>query len=167
MNTNYELLITNLEGLIKAHRNLLDIVRIERDILISSDLDQITANNQRKEQSLEELVKLDLIRMDLVNKLCKEEGLSPDKARLLELAKHFEGEKAQRLRSLHAVLDLLLKRVKANNLKNEHLIQEALQDITGAMNTVKNTLKAKPIYQKKGGAKAQATQSGQLVSRQV
>jgi flagellar biosynthesis/type III secretory pathway chaperone len=63
-------------------------------------------------------------------------------------------------------LELLLRRVQEYNRQNETLVQNALSNITGAMNSIKGTLQEKPTYQKRGEVEGHAS-SGQLVSREA
>lgn len=162
----YNKLCEKLEGLIKTYRNLLNVVRKEKDILVDADLDKLNENNKAKEKLLIEVRKLEEERIKFTAELAKAEGLE-ESAKLLDFAYHFGGEKAERLRSIQSVLDLLLKRVKDYNQKNSVLVNSALANITGAMNSIKETLQDKPTYENKGGVKKQEVQAGQLVRREI
>ena len=47
-----EMLTVTLEDLIKVYRNLLETVRKEKDILVSTKLDELNENNRTKEAML-------------------------------------------------------------------------------------------------------------------
>ncbi|OFZ17877.1 MAG: hypothetical protein A2Z20_05880 [Bdellovibrionales bacterium RBG_16_40_8] len=65
------------------------------------------------------------------------------------------------------MLELLLKRVREHNAQNEILVKSALENVTGAMGSICNTLKDKPTYQKTGGIASRPAESGQLVSKEA
>lgn len=86
--------------------------------------------------------------------------------RLLDLVVHFNGEPGDKLRNVHSVLTLLLKRIQELNLQNENLVNSALQTITGAIGSIKETISIKPTYEKKGEKKS-LNENGHLVRREV
>lgn len=159
-------LIAVLEDEIKVYRHLLDVVRKEKDILISANLDDLNENNRTKEAMLLKIRGLEANRLKLSVESYQELGLSGEHPRLLEMAKHVNDETAEKLRNIHSVLDLLLRRIQEFNRQNEELVQSALTNVTGAMNAIKGTLADKPTYQKKGEVEGH-TSAGQLVSREA
>ena len=160
-------LIQNLEEQVKVYRHLLEVVRKEKDILISANLDDLNENNKIKEAMLIKIRALELERIRLASEVCGSLGLNQEDPRLLEIARVVGGEPADRLRSIQSVLELLLKRVQEYNQQNESLVQSALANITGAMNAIRGTLQDKATYQKKGEVAAQPAAAGQLVSKEA
>ena len=73
--------------------------------------------------------------------------------------------KSDKLRSLYSVVTLLLKRLAENNQQNEALVRAALDNITGAMNAIKDAFTESPTYEAKGAARRSS--SGHLVRREV
>ena len=163
----YNQLTESLEEIVKVYRHLLDIVRKEKDILVATRLDDLNENNRAKEAMLIKIRAMDVQRQKQAEDLCQHLGLNPAEPRLLEIARHLQGESGERLRNLHSVLDLLLKRVREFNQQNEVLVNTALQNITGAMSALRDGLKDKPTYQRKGEVSSQPASSGQLVSREA
>jgi flagellar biosynthesis/type III secretory pathway chaperone len=159
-------LIDVLENEIKVYRHLLDVVRKEKDILISANLDELNENNRTKEAMLLKIRALEAQRLKVSVEAYQELGLNGEHPRLLEMAKHVDDETAEKLRNIHSVLDLLLRRIQEFNRQNEELVQSALTNVTGAMNAIKGTLQEKPTYQKKGEIEGHAS-AGQLVSREA
>jgi flagellar biosynthesis/type III secretory pathway chaperone len=159
-------LVTVLEEQIKVYRTLLDVVRKEKDILVSANLDELNENNRSKEAMLLKIRSLETQRMKFATELSQSLNLTAESPRLLEIAKHLTDEAGDKLRNLHSVLELLLRRVQEYNRQNETLVQNALSNITGAMNSIKGTLQEKPTYQKRGEVEGHAS-SGQLVSREA
>lgn len=164
-----ELLILNLDEQIRVYRHLLEIVRKEKDILISANLDDLNENNRSKEAMLVKIRALEQERIHFAKEVCEELGIDSTSPRLLDIALHLDSEKAEKLRNLHSVLDLHLKRVQELNKKNEVLVQSALANITGAMNNLKNVLDDKKTYKRKGekDTKNSSQLSGQLVRKNV
>jgi flagellar biosynthesis/type III secretory pathway chaperone len=160
-------LIQNLEEQVKVYRHLLEVVRKEKDILISANLDDLNENNRTKEAMLLKIRALELERIKVATSVCAHLGLAQEEPRLLDIARIVGGEAADRLRSIHSVLELLLKRVQEYNLQNESLVQAALANITGAMNAIRGTLQDKSTYQRKGEVAAQPASAGQLVSKEA
>lgn len=163
----YDKLVFNLEDQVKIYRSLLEVVRREKDILVSANLDDLNENNKAKEAMLLKLRALETSRLRYASELATLEKLKMENPGLNDLAIHFGGEVEDRLRNLHSVLDLLLRRVQEYNKQNESLVKSALEKITGAMKSIRDTLTEKPVYQAKGQIADKATQPGQLVSREA
>ncbi len=171
MNTNktelFNELVTLLEDQIRVYRSLLDVVRHEKDILVSADLDELNENNRTKEAMLIKVRSMEAQRIKVASDLSQVLGLDPTAPRLLELARVLEGEPGERLRSLHSVMELLLKRVQEHNKSNEVLVKSALENITGAMKAIRDTLQDKPTYKRQGEVTAAPASSGQLVRKEA
>ena len=159
-------LLDALEEQIKIYRALLDVVRKEKEILVSANLDDLNENNRAKEAMLIKIRSLEGQRLTLAAQIYQSLGLQGEQPRLLEIARHVRVEDGDKLRSVHSVLELLLRRVQEYNRQNETLVQSALNNITGAMNAIKATLQDKPTYQKQGGVEG-VTSAGMLVSREA
>lgn len=159
-------LIGTLEDQVKVYRSLLEVVRKEREILVSANLDDLNENNRSKEAMLIKIRALEAQRLKAAADVYLSLGMNGDQPRLLDIARFVSDAQADKLRSIHSVLELLLKRVQEYNRQNESLVQSALTNITGAMNALKNTLQEKPTYQKQGEVQGQAP-AGQLVSREA
>lgn len=162
----YEKMCESLEDLIKVYRALLEIVRKEKEILVSANIDDLNENNKAKEAMLMKVRALEHSRVKFAVELAQLEGLNSEKPRLMDLAAHLEGQRGDRLRQIHSVLELLLKRVQDYNRQNEILVKSALDSITGAVDSIRDSLVEKPTYTKPGEKPAVA-QSGQLVSREA
>lgn len=163
----YMKLTNNLEDLVKVYRGLLTVVRAEKDILVSADLDDLNGNNKSKEKLILALRKLEKERIQIIADLVQKEHFQSVNPSLLELANFYQGIRGDKLRNMHSVLELLIKRVKEFNLQNEILVKSALSNISGAINSIKEVLEENKTYQEKGSVKAQPAQSGQLVSREA
>jgi flagellar biosynthesis/type III secretory pathway chaperone len=162
----YTILCETLDEQIRVYRHLLEVVRKEKEILISANLDDLNENNKSKEAMLLRIKTLETTRIQVASDFAVMLGLPAEQPRLLEMAARMADPHGEQLRTLHAVLDLLLKRIQEYNRQNETLVQSALNNITGAMKAIRDTLQEKPTYQRKGEI-AGATSSGQLVSKEA
>lgn len=167
MGENISNLLASLEEQIKVYRHLLEIVRKEKDILVAANLDELNENNRAKEAMLIKIRALESDRIKWAALVYKDlEIPGGEEPRLLEIARYLDSARADQVRNVHSVLELLLRRVQEYNRQNEALVQSALTNITGAMKAIKGTLEEKPTYQKKGEVEGVAS-SGQLVSREA
>lgn len=164
---SYNGLTECLDNLVKVYRSLLEIVRREKDILTSSKLDELTENNKAKDAMLVRIRSLENSRMKLARDLATHVGSDPEAPRLLDIATRIEHVSADKLRSLHSVLDLLVRRVSEVNKQNEELVQSALSNITGAMEAIRDTLTDKPTYGQKGAMSSIKNEGGSIVRKEV
>lgn len=157
----------SLDDLIKVYRSLLNTIRNEKEILISSNLEELEKSNKSKETILLKVRKMDEARQKVTKELAESEGLDPEVTRLLDFAKHFGGEEGDRLRKLHSVLDLLLTRIQEINQNNEVLVKVALDNVTGGISNIRDSLSENKVYKKGGAVQSTPAESGQLVRRQI
>lgn len=160
-------LIQTLDEQIKVYRHLLEVVRKEKEILVSANLDDLSENNKSKEAMLLKVRSLETDRLSLAKQVSEGLGIDAQNPRLLEIAKYVAPEMADKLRNMHSVLELLLRRVQEHNKKNEVLVQSALANITGAMTNLKNVLEEKKTYKRKGDLGKSSNIAGQLVSKEA
>lgn len=109
----FQKLEANLEELTKIYRNLLEVVRKEKEILIRADREALEENNQIKEELLYKLRAQDSLRSRYAMDLATIVGGDVENPRLLELAQKLASlpAAADRLRTQHAALDILIRRI--------------------------------------------------------
>lgn len=164
----YQKLEANLEELTKIYRQLLDVVRKEKEILVRADRDALEESNLVKEELLYKLRAQDSLRsryaMDLANLV----GADAENPRLLELAQKLAGTPAaDRLRVQHSALDMLITRITAINKENEEYTKSALKSLNGALDNIKEALSGKKTYERKGQYKQGPQVSGNFVSKEA
>lgn len=159
----------NLENLTKVYRTLLDVVRKEKEILVASKLEELTENNKVKDTVLVRIRSLENTRMKCARDLAQALGADVENPRLLDIATYANAQWQDRLRNMHAVLDLLVRRVSEVNKGNEELVQAALTNITGAMNEIRDGMKPKATYARQGqiAQPAPGATGGRLVSKEA
>jgi flagellar biosynthesis/type III secretory pathway chaperone len=169
-NASHQQLYTDLfeclENLVKVYRSLLDVVRREKEILVASKLEELTENNKSKDTMLLRIRSLENGRMKCARDLAQAIGADVEQPRLLDIAIHSGPEHQERLRNMHSVLELLIRRVSEVNRQSEELVQAALANITGAMDSIRNELKPKPVYARQGQIAPGKPEGGQLVRRE-
>jgi FlgN protein len=165
--TIFEKLIANLEELTKNYRQLLNCVRKEKDLLIKTDLNALDENTVEKENLVYKIKALDALRINYAIEMAASVGLDTQNVRLLDIAQKLNGEKSDRLRSLHGVLDLIIRRLSELNKENEKYAQSALQTVQSAMGSFKDALMGQKTYQSKGQYQQGHDRSGHLVRREA
>ncbi len=163
----YENLVTNLDELVKQYRLLLDCVRKEKDLLISTDLEKINENTALKEQIIFKIRSLDGLRVNYATELANLLGADSENVRLLELAQKMGGAQGDKLRLFHSTLELIIKRLSDLNSENSKYAESALKNIDTAMNGFKDTLMGQKTYQNKGKYQQGPDKSGHLVSKEA
>ncbi len=164
---SYEKLVIHLDELTKNYRQLLDCVRKEKDLLISTDVEKLNENNLQKEQLLYQIKSMDALRVNYATELSTHLGLDVQKVRLLEIAQKIGGTKADKLRTFHAALEMIIKRLTELNQSNAKYAESALKNVNSAMNSFKDTLMGQKNYQNKGKYTQGNDKSGHLVSRKA
>lgn len=164
----FQKLEANLEELTKIYRSLLDIVRKEKDLLLQANREALEESNKLKEELLFKLRAQDSLRSRYAMDLAGLVGADVENPRLLELAQKLAGTPAaDRLRTQHSALDMLIKRITEINKENEEYANSALNTLNGAMNDIKETLTGKKTYERKGGYKTGPQVSGNFVSKEA
>lgn len=164
----FQKLETNLEELTKIYRALLDVVRKEKELLLAADREALEENNRIKEDLLFKLRAQDALRSRYAMDLATMVGADVENPRLLELAQKLSGTPASdRLRTQHAALDMLIKRITDINKENEEYTKSALGTLNGALNDIKDTLTGKKTYGGKGQYKTGPQVAGNFVSKEA
>ncbi len=158
----------NLEELTKIYRSLLDIVRKEKELLLKADREALDESNKLKEELLFKLRAQDSLRSRYAMELATMVGADIENPRLLELAQKLAGTPAaDRLRTQHAALDILIKRITEINKDNEEYAKSALNTLNGALDEIKDTVSGKKTYGGKGQYKQGPQVSGNFVSKEA
>lgn len=163
---SYQRLVANLEEMTKLYRQLLDLVRKEKQLLIDADMTKLEENNEIKENLLYKIKSIDGLRMRYAAELASLVHADHENPRLLDIAKNLGGAEGDRLRVIHSALDLLIKRLSELNKENEGVAQSALKNLNGALGNIKDTLSGKKTYGAKGQVQRGPEQAGHFVSKE-
>lgn len=167
----YNKLTSSLDELVKLYRNLLDIVRKEKEYLIQSEIEAINASNKAKDAVLTKIRAADIVRERYARDLAQAIGSDAKNPRLLEIAQKMTGvgasPEADRLRQLHSILVLLIERVAEINKANAQYTENALKTLSLALGEVKSTLGGKKVYERKGKLNEGPNRAGNFVSKEA
>ncbi len=165
---SYSKLVLNLEDLTKLYRQLLEIVRKEKELLIAADITKLDENNKEKEALLYKIRSQDSARERYAKEFAQVIGGDVNAPRLLDFAKILHGTGAEkRLRTIHSMLEMIVTRVQALNKENEEYAQSALGLLNGAMTNVKETLAGKKTYARKGKMEYGPDRAGNFVKKEA
>ena len=163
----YEKLMNNLDELTKCYRQLLDVVRSEKEILKESKIEKLNAVNASKDQLITQIKSLDALRGNYAGDLAHQVGADTVQPRLLDLAVRMGGAEGEKLRSMHSMLELLLKRLIEINKENADSAQVALNNVNKTLDSFKDNLMGPKNYKRQGQVNVGPDKSGNLVSREA
>ena len=162
----YKNLEAVLEDEIKVYRHLLDLVRQEKEVLVSAKIDELNENNRAKEAMILKIRGLERLREKSARDLAATVGANSESPRLLEIAFKMAEPYNGKLRSFHSTLELLIKRIKELNDNNEQLIQSSLKMVNGALGAIKDTIQPRGTYASSGEVKKNEV-AGHFVSKEI
>lgn len=160
-------LVSSLDDILSLYRQLLDVMRKEKDLLIAADRPALDENNVQKEELLMKLKLADAARIRSATDLAKLIGADSENPRLLEISQRLGGAGGDKLRSQHSALELVIKRIVELNRENEEYAQSALKALQGAMGDIKETITGKATYERKGQYKMGPQVAGNFVSKEA
>lgn len=165
---SFQKLVLNLEELTKLYRQLLEVVRKEKEFLIAADIHKLDECNKDKEALLYKIRTQDAARERYAKEFANLIGADTNNPRLLDFARilHGTGEE-KRLRTLHSMLEMIVTRVQTLNKENEEYAQSALGVLNGALTNVKETLAGKKTYARKGKMEYGPDRAGNFVKKEA
>jgi hypothetical protein len=164
---HHQKLVLILDDLTKNYRALLEIVRKEKECLVHAEIEELSKSNKEKEILLHRLKSMDVQRDRCARELAHLLGANDQNPRLLELALKCEGQFGNKLRTSHATLELLIKRITELNKENEIFAKSALDHLNGAMNNIKDSLAGAKGYEKRGRSTRGFENSGNIVRKEI
>ncbi len=164
---DYDLLLSSLEELEIIYQHLLALLLEEKKTLVAAQIDQLQSLNQKKENLLIAIKKIEVEREKQAAKLGRTLGLKKSSPRLLELAGLLSPERSKIFKSFHQKLDTMVREVSDINRENEKYVLSALYILKGSMGEIKDTLTGQKTYHRKGQLKQGPDNSGHLVSREA
>ncbi|MFP5520145.1 MAG: flagellar protein FlgN [Bdellovibrionia bacterium] len=160
-------LVTNLDDVLSLYRNLLEVIRKEKELLIAADRDGLDENNVLKEQLLSKIKLVDGIRVRSASDLALLVGADAENPRLLDIAQRVGGTASDKFRAQHSALEIVIKRIVELNKENEEYAQAALKNLAGAMGELRETITGKSTYERKGQYKMGPQVAGNFVSKEA
>jgi flagellar biosynthesis/type III secretory pathway chaperone len=129
---NISQIYQTLQKLIGYHRQLLDLVRLEREALTNADLKGIQDSTCAKEGVIEMIKQAESQRLSLTQVLSKEWKIPFVELTLSNIiiqVQGFDQKSAEMLRSSYNALLLLIKRTAEQNQDNRALIERSLEHV--------------------------------------
>jgi flagellar biosynthesis/type III secretory pathway chaperone len=163
----FQKLVSNLDELVLLYRQMLSVVRQEKEFLLQAHAPELHEISLQKDLLLQKIRIADTLRQKHAQELAGLIKADVENPRLLELAQKLSPENGNRLRQLHATLDIVIRRLLELNKENESHAQSALNTVNGAMTNLKETLSGKKTYEKKGQMKLGPEQAGNFVSKEI
>lgn len=147
-------LYASLQKLIGLHRQLLDIVRLEREALVTADLKSIQEATHSKQVMISSIHQAESERLGttasiaaILRKPVEELTLS----KLIIQIQASDQKRAEQFRGALNALNILVKRIKEQNDDNKGFVEKSLEHI-GAMkrNVLGESVAAAATYSQKG-----------------
>ena len=156
-------LIGLLEHTTELYQSLLAVVQDEKNAVVGLDLQQLNDACKAKDNLLLKLRILEEQREQVMVRLAKEIGCSPQGLTLTQLSLLVEESRARRLVDLSRDLLTLIESLQDAMQQNRFLISHSMQLIKGSYNLLNNIMVANPVYYRSGNVK-NTNQTGKLVN---
>ena len=163
----FQKLRSNLEELTKIYSQLVDVVALERDLLLCANLEGLQLNNETKESLIMKARFADTVRIRIAEEVAAMVGADPKNPRLLDIAQKAGGAEALQLRDAHRRLERLINQLSGKNKENEEYTRSALKTLDGAMNDLKESVSGKKTYGGKGTYKLGPEKTGNFLSKEA
>ncbi len=159
-------LLKLLEDEIEILRSLLPVFKKEKEVVLTSDLDELNITLAKKEKLLFNMRSLEKERIRVMNKLAKSLELSSDELTLKKLARSVKKPYSTRLKNSSLQLVKLIKKISHENNTNRGMFDHSLNFIKGALTLLQNIIAPSQIYHRTGKVQA-GHRSGKVLSGEI
>ena len=170
MEKQLEQLYQNLQKLVGLHRQLLDVVRVERQALVDAELRAIEEATFAKQALIESLQRAETERMRTVAELSLAWKRPLGELTLNAIILRVQGDDlkaADQLRSVYNALAILIKRVTEQNEDNKALVTKSLEHLQQMKFNVLGDTTPKSNTYNQQGKKAHGTGASRLISQEA
>jgi flagellar biosynthesis/type III secretory pathway chaperone len=160
----------SLQKLVGMHRQLLDVVRAEKDALIEANLRGVQEATSAKQALIENIKNEETARQTHVLELAMILKRPISSLTLLEIAVAVQGEdpkSAEQLRSTFNALTILIKRVTDANQSNSELVNRSLFHIREMKKNVLGDATEKSNTYTQQGTRSAAAGASRLIERKA
>jgi flagellar biosynthesis/type III secretory pathway chaperone len=164
------LLLASLQKLVGVYRQLLEVVRTEKETLVSADLRAIQEITSRKQALLETIRQEETARLKLVAELAMKWKTPAKEITASALAVQIQGQDlktADQLRSVSNALTVLIKRAAEQNEENKSLVQKSLEHICAMKRNVLGESTEKANTYNPQGQKSRGAGGSRFVSKEA
>lgn len=159
-----------LQKLVGLHRQLMDVVRSEREALVSADLKGIQEATYVKESLIQSIYVAENERLKLMGELAAIWKKSIQDLTLPNIIIEIQGrdpKSAEQLRGTLNVLTILIQRISEQNRSNREFVERSLQHVQNMKSNVLGESTVKAETYSPHGQKINATGSSRLLSKEV
>lgn len=160
----------SLQKLVGLHRQLLDVVRVEKEALIEANLRAIQEATCSKQALIESIKQEEVRRQQNVAELAILLKRPMSELTLLEIAIAVQGEEprgADQLRSAFNALSILIKRVSEANRENATLVERSLEHIREMKKNVLGDAHSSSNTYTQQGTRSNAPSGARLFEREA
>lgn len=125
---NIEELLKNLNHQLGLYRQLLDLVRAERECIVGVKIKELREHTYSKEALVDEITREESRRVHWLKEASRALQIPFNDLTMDILAKRLAPERFEALMSLKNTMLVLVKRVREHNADNKRLIEVALKD---------------------------------------
>lgn len=159
-----------LQKLTGLHRQLLETVRNEREILIQANLKAIERTTASKQSLIEEIYQVESERLKVIAELAVIWKRPYRDLTLPNIIIHLQGidlKKAEQFRSTYHVLTVLIQRISDQNTDNKAFLEKSISHIHQMKKNILNEVTPKSNTYNHQGQKSQTIQSSRLISKEA
>lgn len=145
MNRLYEV----LDNLVNLHRALYTLAVQKKDVLIKGDIDALNQITQQEQKLIKAVNATESARVQIVQDIFHEKGLSLTEHTLLELMKTLTGvEEKSRLKEYREELIRIVSELREANELNQQLLEQSLSFVNHTLDLLTDTPEDDFIYKK-------------------
>ncbi len=160
----------SLQKLIGLHRQLMDLVRLEREALVEANLKSIQDVTVAKQGLIEAIAHAEAERLKALGTLSLLWKVPTRELSLPKLIIRVQGEDlkfADQLRTSFNALTILIQRISEQNKDNQALVEKSLEHVAEMKRNVLGEAVPKTTTYNPHGQKNTASAEGRLISREA
>lgn len=159
-----------LRELVGHYRELLEVVRFEKEALVDADLKRIHEMTQRKEYVLEVIRQAELARITESESYFAQKRIPKEKHSLSRMVQEVQAtdlKAAEELSQLAATLAILIKRIQEQNQYNQQLVVRSIVHIENMKANIMGEADQKTGTYGQKGTKQGSSVAPRFVSQEV
>lgn len=169
MDRNIPQILNLLKKLVALHARLLEVVQLERDVLIRAEVAEITKITEKKQQIAGEIQAVETLRTKATRELALELKLPESEmtlSKVIDLASPESKSLADELKSVFGVLQESVKRVLKQNEFNQELLYKSLFHINRMRSNLSLSLAESQSTYSAHGQKVNPAKGSHLLSKE-
>ena len=163
-------LFESLQKLVGIHRQLMDIVRAEREALVQADIKEIQNITAIKQGLVEEIHHVEAERVRVVGELAIAWKVSPQELTLPKIIIQVQGKNlkfAEQLRTTFNTLTVLIQRITEQNNHNKKFLESSIAHIDQMKKNVLDESASQTNTYTQQGQRSTPSGASRLISKEV